>query len=384
MHHLVDIPLTPFKIIPVDDNDPFVLEALRRRKPYELCWCGSEKKYKRCHRLREQEYPIPIGQILSEQRSIFWRRRGCMHPNASSSECHGNIIDSHSIQRKGALSKIVDDSNHVCHFHPSRSSSGLELEDIGWRKASTFPGYCAKHDTEIFSILETAPFSGSHEQCVLQSFRNVCNELYRKIALIESFEYQRKVIDKGVDIDTQINMQISMRGNIEAHSKSVQELNEIWNRFESTIASNNLDAFNSKVLYFEGELSVTSASVLHVEFDFYGNKLADLWNLDIDAEILIYSVMATDSGGAIVFCWPKEHEQAASVVSSFESYPNDEKGDVFIQYCFLNTENTYFSRSWWSNLNFKERQQIKKFSESFYYNGGAFVANEPRLVDWAF
>lgn len=163
---MVDLPYYPFKTTEYDETHPLVREALRSRKHYEKCWCGSDRKFKNCHRLREQEPEIQLGRILDEQSRIFWRQRGCMHPNAGPEQCKGKIIDSHSIQRKGPLGKIVDTKNHVCHLNIA--AGGVSLRQIGWRKASVFPGYCSQHDSDIFSPLEKEPFHGTHEQCVLQ------------------------------------------------------------------------------------------------------------------------------------------------------------------------------------------------------------------------
>jgi hypothetical protein len=169
---MVKLPPYPLKIEGVGEDHPFVAEALRSRKHYEPCWCGSGQKYKICHRLREQQEPLTLGQLLHEQELVFWKSRGCMHAQASSANCGGRVIDSHTIQRKGPLERIVDADNHVCRLAPSRQG-GMALEEVGWRQASVFPGYCAKHDSVTFAPLERTPFTGTHEQCVLQSYRRI-------------------------------------------------------------------------------------------------------------------------------------------------------------------------------------------------------------------
>jgi hypothetical protein len=73
-----------------------------------------------------------------------------------------------------------------------------------------------------------------------------------------------------------------------------------------------------------------------------------------------------------------------SIVSSFDDIQNKDKGDVFVQYSFLNCENTYFSRKWWDNLGPSQQEQLKKYAVATYYDGGAFVPSQPRLVDWQF
>ena len=206
---MIKLPPYPFKVTEVDESHPFVTNALREGKHYEPCWCGSGKKYKKCHRVREQEKPYTLGKIQNLQQKIFWEKRGCMHPLASHYACNGKVIDSHTIQRKGPLERIFDQTGHVMHFNADSKSGEIDVDKIGWKKASIFPGYCSGHDSSLFEPIEKEAFTGDHWHCVLHAFRNVCNELYRKRALIESLEFQKSCVDRGFDLDSQINFQLS-------------------------------------------------------------------------------------------------------------------------------------------------------------------------------
>ena len=194
---------------------------------------------------------MSFGQLLHEQSKVFWRPRGCMHPLASSATCNGKVIDAHSIQRKGPLARIVDDTNHVYHFGHMPEEPIFDIERIGWKKASVFPGYCAGHDTTLFRDLEGSVFKGQHQHCVLQSFRSVCNELYKKRALVESLEMQRDLIDQGCEFEDQVTLQLSYHQNIEGQRKSLQELQTIWSRFESAVTDNQFDNFRSKACWLQ-------------------------------------------------------------------------------------------------------------------------------------
>jgi len=307
-----------------------------------------------------------------------------MHPHASDSLCQGPVVDSHTIQRKGPLAKIISANNHVCHLDLSPLENRFELKEVGWKQASTFPGYCGRHDSQIFATLEGTPFSGSHEQCVLQAYRNICNELYKKRALIESMELQRNLVDRGYDIDGQINWQLSVNQNILGQTKSLQEIEVLWRKFEEAITETNYSRFLSKCYFFDGDMCVTSSGAVAAEFDFKGNRYADMWDLRENAEMLSHSVMATDQGGAVVFTWLADERSPQSIVSTFDDIHNAGKGDVFVQYSFLNCENTYFSRKWWDKLDPSQQEQLKKYAAATYYDGGAFVPNQRRLLDWQF
>lgn len=367
----------------VGEEHPLVAKALRAGNPYELCWCGSGRKFKWCHWSREKEEALTVGKVLHETDRIFWRDRGCMDPRASELLCSGKVIDAHTIQRKGPLQKIIGDDNHVCQL-ANRAGDGITLENIGWKKASTFPGYCSKHDAEIFDALERSPFTGTHEQCVLQTYRNVCNELYKKHAVIESLEYQRTVIDRGCDSAEQINRQLSVYESIIGQEKARDELESVRRNFDDAVTEGRYDLFLSKCYFFKGDLSITSAGALNAEHDFHGELLMDLWDLSLDAEMLSHSIMATDEGGAIVFTWLASQKLPAAVVASFDKVANNDKGDIFSQYCFLNCENTYFAKKWWEQLTPSQQAQLKQYAATMYYEGGSFVRSEDSLVNWDF
>jgi hypothetical protein len=217
---------------------------------------------------------------------------------------------------------------------------------------------------------------------VLHAFRNTCNEYYRKLALIESLEFQRSVLDRGSDLDRQINVQLSWLKNIEGQKKSLEEMGGLRDLFENAIIRENYDAFESKCYFFSGDLDVVSSSVFQCEFDFSGKKLIDMWDLSLDAEMLSHTIVNTDDCGAIIFVWIKGQNHPEAVVESFNNLPDDEKGDIFIQYCFVNCENTFFSEHWWNGLGVSQQALLKQYAMATYYEGGEYTANKDRLVSW--
>lgn len=381
---MIHLPDSPFPISFLEEEDEFVQEALRRRNYSEPCWCGSSLPYKKCHRVRKSLRPLELNQLLNEQNKVFWQSRNCMHPETSPETCKGKVIDSHTIQRKGPLASIIDESNHVSKIDIKFGTTQFEAVDIGWRKASVFPGFCSYHDTELFSELEQLPFAGTHEQCVLQSFRNVCNELYKKRALMDSLIYQSSVIDRGKDLDTQIGMQKSMQVGIANQCKAIEELEYLWNLHNTAIQSRNFDLFESKTYPFRGDISVVSAAAIQVDFDFEGNQFCDLFDPNNDAESICYCILNTEEGGALMFCWPTDFKAPSDFVSSFDKIDDLEKSDIFAQYCFVSSEHTFFSRDWWEGLNDEQKGRIFELYACTYYEGGKFEVSSSRLLNWEF
>src|SRR5258708_23615381 len=124
----------------------------RRPGRNEPCWCGSGKKFKKCHLDRELAPALPWGAISNAADSV-WDRKECLHPLAAPAVCNG-IVSAHTVQRSGVLERIGDSPNHVRTFYRALDRAGeLIPRSVGWRKASTFTGFCARHDDETFAAL---------------------------------------------------------------------------------------------------------------------------------------------------------------------------------------------------------------------------------------
>jgi hypothetical protein len=62
------------------------------------CWCGSGKKYKKCHYGRdslEKQNPFSAEKQLIKN----YNKKYCLHPGTSEKECSGSIVKAHTIQR---------------------------------------------------------------------------------------------------------------------------------------------------------------------------------------------------------------------------------------------------------------------------------------------
>ena len=150
----------------------------------ELCWCHSGKKYKRCHLDRDRLPRKQPWEIAAEQRKHYSGEKYCLHPEASPTNCSGAIWKAHSLARRTALGAIAE-AGHV--YGPdydfmsiARNKGAVTFKRTGVREASTFTGFCAKHDDRTFAPVERLAQTATAEQCFLISYRAVCHELFQK------------------------------------------------------------------------------------------------------------------------------------------------------------------------------------------------------------
>ena len=82
----------------------------------------------------------------------------------------------------------------------------LVLKKIGINNASTFTGFCQKHDDQLFSSLEKETFAKTEEQCFKLAFRSFAREYYTKSAMVDMYDAHIG-LDKGKSVYRQAEIQ---------------------------------------------------------------------------------------------------------------------------------------------------------------------------------
>ncbi|NSY17723.1 hypothetical protein [Neorhizobium sp. AL 9.2.2] len=101
--------------------------------------------------------------------------RGCQSPS---------ISKSHTVQRTGPITGLIE-KGHV--LTPHFSDGELQLKRVGASEASTFPGFCSKHEL-IFGEFERKSLIDTAVAVELQVFRTICREIRRKRYDVEWLE----------------------------------------------------------------------------------------------------------------------------------------------------------------------------------------------------
>lgn len=122
-----------------------------------------------------------IKDYLSQLKRESNRGR-CLH-YSDGVQCN-EIIDAHSIQKRGQLANIAE-SGHVYRLDASmavlRTSGGLPtFKKVGLNKASTFAGFCKQHDNSLFEPIDNGPLLLDHRQVALYAYRCLCREFFVK------------------------------------------------------------------------------------------------------------------------------------------------------------------------------------------------------------
>lgn len=356
----------------------------------DLCWCGSGRKYKKCHLNREEDSLIQVNQILKETKKA--KEKYCLHPNASKTECN-KIIEAHSIQRKNVLEKIALDG-HVYNFRADlpeliKNAGILMPQKIGLNSASVFTGFCNYHDTETFKPIEKERIQICDEHVFLIAYRALCKEIYAK-------KFQQKMIpitkdtDKGQNVHTQIEIQSIMKIYESAVNAGLNDLFKVKKYYDEILLTKDYSSLRYYVIHINQIPEVLCSGQANVEVDFQGNVLVgieEFMNFKLVLDRISFSIICSDDKGIIIFSCFNNEPKSLLFLQSIAKLNDTVLPNAIIRYCFSFYENTFMSPIWWENLNEnKKKYLINRMQEGLDVGKGrnpkTLMADGINVVNW--
>lgn len=316
------------------------------------CWCGSGKKYKKCHLDRNKENPVNPWQVEDQLKQKFGKKY-CSVPESLKGECDGKIIRSHTVGKSASLESIAE-KGHVYGYKPSfanlNKNKGILIPElIGINQASTYTGFCARHDREMFLPIDNQPFAVSEEQVFLITYRAFSREVFTKKAHAESIELIKEM-DRGRGEMEQTTIQeyaLLMQAVVNAGLRD----NSIYkNKFDEILVNRNFSEIDFWVLKLENPPDIMGAGAFSPEFDFKGNRLQDLADLDVTFDLITYSSLASGDKGFFLFSWLKENMNCFKFVKSLKEIGQNKIPNSIVRMLFQHSENLFLRPAWWESL----------------------------------
>jgi len=282
------------------------------------------------------------------------KRKLCAMSDSYLNECAGKIIKAHTVSKSSSLKTIARNS-HI--YSMSKIANEILTNDgqfvpklVGINVASTFTGFCQKHDRDLFSPIENKRFSWEMEQVLLVAYRGLAYEWYAKSMLLEQEEYF-KSLDAGKPLYTQIEIQKMMSDLFIGTKIALEEINQIKSKFEIYLKEKDFSQINYVGFEFKEPLPVMGSGGFTPVYDLTGKKIQDLSNLNVAAETIFYSSFASENKGVFCMVWINEVSTAAKQFAESLTELNDtEIANAIISTLFANCENIYLSPDWWDKL----------------------------------
>lgn len=321
--------------------------------PYDPCWCGSGKKFRFCHSNRHCEPRITGSEFLAG-----WEAAAdiemCLHPEAGQM-CSSKIVRAHTVQRMGGGLRSIARSGEVYGFkwHPySIQKNHLQVipERIGTRKASTFRGFCSKHDAALFQPVEHRGFTGGQQQLALLNFRAVAHRVYTRHVAVRHAPRMLDY-DRGLPPRVQREWFAMQHREVVNSRETLRNVECLKADYDQLVMAGGFGETNGYVAHFSGRPDFLCAELVNIEYAFDGGRLEQP---QPPAHLCAYN-FATHSGWSFVFSWTGSNPAAERLVLSFDARPDVGKPAAILRYAIEYTDNIYFAPEWWESLPSSER-----------------------------
>ena len=233
----------------------------------------------------------------------------------------------------------------------NKNNGKIEPELLGIKKASTFTGFCSKHDDGLFSKIEKATFEATPEQCFLCGYRAISRELYTKEALANSSPLRRDA-DKGKPPAEQ-NLWQTFNFLFDAGLASgVGDSSRLKSEYDKILLDEKYHGSRAYVLKLTDPPPIMCAAGWFPTRDFDGNELQDLMKLSEPAIGMTCTSFSSDGNGYIVFQWLAENDAVCQqFITSLARMNNDDLTNALVRLWFQHFENIFMQPDWWEALN---------------------------------
>ncbi len=318
----------------------------------DQCWCGSGKKYKRCHLGRESEARPPISDGIRAFHDVQ-NRRVCLHADASPGTCQGEIVKAHTVQN--ALLRLIAKDNHVYGIPTSYAaivSAGgtIRPQLMGIGKASTFTGFCAAHDDRLFADIEKTPITACDRHACLLAYRATCRELYAKEggALLDP---HFRTVDSGLSVPLQVALQAANTARMAGLSTGLNEIRQRKEQYDRILRSGDYAAIRYCVIWFNSPPDVMCCGAKNPDYDFAGDSIQDLADLTTPAQGITLALLASGELGCAYFSWlANEGCASEKLLASLLALPRTHIPDALVRHVWSTQENQFWRPDWWEGL----------------------------------
>lgn len=352
-----------------------------------LCWCGSGKKYKKCHYGREREQEVTKQDIVKHLKRIHSKHE-CLHPDAPNGCSHK--IKAHTVQRGGGLSKIARDGHVYTPYNVApRFNDHFELKLEGIRKASTFSGMCGHHDNIFFEPIEEQPMSFTDEQVFLLTYRALSKELYIKRRVFESTPFQRR-IDAGESVENQERIQSFLAHTELGTMGALVDLENSKAIMDRAFIQGNFP----DIQYFIVEINKVPDILCSVSYtphyDFEGEIIQDLYEMTHEGKIadwLTFSLLPNKDKGYALFSWYGNSETNLEFIRSLSSLNDSKIIHAIVRFTIGQFENVYIRPNWWESLSQTTQDKLLDRYKNYMslttpVNTNQFVDDGYKIVNW--
>jgi hypothetical protein len=274
-------------------------------------------------------------------------------------------------------------------FEIQKREGAVQHDLVGINSATTFTGFCSRHDQQLFRAIDIGNLLPSKEQAFLLHYRALCRELYVKRPTLASNNALREA-DRGRPHEFQSMLQHLISGQEVSISTSLKELGGEKVICDAAVLKGSYDEINALVIHFDQTPSIACSGHTQPIFDFAGNEIQNLADMATPLAKLSFTLLPSDSGGIAVIAWLSNSDSVCRrFADSFLAVRDDLKCSAIVQWVFDSFENHALEPRWWESLPEKKKEELKLISLNWtpaspFLDSGSIVPTGTKFADWRF
>ena len=287
-------------------------------------------------------------------------------------ECGEKIIRAHSLQKR--VFKDHAKNGHVYQFEPFTGShdadKNLWPDPIGINEATTFLGFCERHDSQIFSPIENLPFQNTPEQIFLHHYRAFAQMYYDK-------GYKFKIIENVLNDLAKKFSASELKSIAQKVYLNQYDANELKTRklyFDKQLQNKDWSEVEGYAFVGENMPDILTANFFAPRKNFHGQIFQDT-KLLAPLKWISFTVTAVDDRAVFLLCGNRGCSVLREFTASFREMPLQTL--AIVTYVFCTFENFIMLPKWWESLsNDTQRKFVNAFQGRYYRR------ELPNTCDW--
>ncbi|HGY2657598.1 hypothetical protein ACSEON_16705 [Pseudomonas aeruginosa] len=238
---------------------------------------------------------------------------------------------------------------------------GIKPRLVGWKDASTFPGFCGHHDKKLFAPLEDEPFTGSPQQCFLLSYRAIVWEYYAKLRSNGSASMRVALAaQKSSSVQRQA-MDINRQTDLGLRDMQVRK-----NKFDECLTAGSWGDLHGLLIEFDQLFPIQCSAAWSPLIDVYGEKLQVLdYSPRTPAGAALVS-FAANGNSYFLLSWHKDSTAVASrLADSIDSLQKCDIAGTIAALLLLTSENCHLSPAWYESLSESNKDWVNLLAHPF-------------------
>ena len=291
--------------------------------------------------------------------------------------CHEKSIKAHSLQRALLRQIALNDKVVALKVEKFKIKDIVSMkppkliQEMHVNQASTFYGFCQKHDGSLFDYIELNPIIANPKTALLLGYRAVCSFHHR-------LEHHRRC---SQHLPRHTKEQARFLDWMDSeHMVSLSAATAIKRQYDEILVAERLDAVKFIAVELGSCPEVICSGQVYVDYDFQGNKI-DLSSSRIG--VVTLSILPTvPNKGIILYSWIGESvtNDIYKFVRSFYAVSRNSVVNCSLALAFNDVDHVYAAPSYWKGLNRKLRlliqERLETQTSSYHKDAGL------RVVDW--